>query len=797
MIKLIVTSIFRRLVKDKYSAALYFILLVVGLSGFGVIITVVNHEADFDRFLDGHERTYRITYSSKVGDQEAKWAIVNGHTATLLEEQMPEVAAATKFLSVWSKQNFEVDNQVFDIEEQEGFYAEPDFFDVLSYPLAQGDPKTALEEPNSIILSEEYALRFFGRTNVMGEFITLKYPEEANNNIELKVTGILKPIPSNSFLQFKYLLSSKTNTQWERYESPRGGSPVYVYFKTHQAAADSVLSKKLYAITEPIYPAFNGTREFPVQGLTKIHNNADNLFEPGTPGNPLFTNILLAVGIVILVISSINFTILYVSKSFARAKEIGVRRTLGSAQSGVVRLIMTESLGISGLSTLLALVVAELSLKTQFIAQLYANDLSMMNNPSSIVYMCSAGLMLGIVSGLYVALKAGRLRTTEIIKGKFQAGKPKLLSGRNLLVVFQFALTAVLLIASFVFLKQLQYVKDKDIGFDRAALVSIARPASMSIPTFNAFKNQLDSEPSIEGVARSHYHFFGIYNAGFLTVMHEGDTLNARGQSNWVDHEFINTVGLELIEGRNFDPNLASDSSAVIINQAALRALGVESALGFTSGYGRYKFHVIGMIKDYHWESFDTEVAPLMMYYNKTWAQNLVVKLNDTNRKETISRMRDHWQELADGAPFEPVYIDSSFNRIIQSETKLSKVIIAYTFISILLACLGLVGIVRHSNLVRQREMGIRKVYGASEKAILTLVASDFFKLMVAAIILGVPHAYFGLKEWLNSFAYHTEQAPWEYIISAAFMIGLTYGVVVLQTIKTAKTNPAQVLKDE
>ncbi|GEM_PF-2367950 len=792
--------IFRSLWKDKYSSSLYFLLLVVGLSGFGVILTVINHEQDYDTSLVGHERIYRATTYFERGDQEVKWAITNGYLQTILEDKLPEVEVATKFQTIQASQIFNVNGVKFDIPQREGFYTDSDFFDVLPYPLAQGDASVALTEPNSIVISEDYAEKLFGKKDVLGETITIEYPDQYNANTTLKVTGILEPIPSNSFLQFELLISGTTNSTWERFNSVNGGFPVHVFFKTNNVYQADYLTEKLKESALPIYQADRGPAfsiQFPVQQLNDIRYNADNLFEPGKPGNALFTRVLIAVGLVVLLISSVNFSILYITKSFSRAKEFGVRKTLGSSNRGIVNRMLSESLLISVSSTIVALLVAELVLKSPFIISVYADDLSLLNNPSTIVIILVSGVILGSVTGLYVSTKAMLFKTTEVLKGKFTSGKKtSLLGGTNALVILQFVLTAVMSVGSLMFIKQLQFIENKDLGYDKAAVISVTRPSNMMPGEFDAFAQKLETEPLVVSSGKTLYEFLGTYNAGGVTIIQEGDTASVRGQSNFIDDRLVEAMGMEIVEGRNFSRDIPSDSAAILINEAARDKLGLDNVIGLKT-VRPANSRIVGVVKNFHWQSFMNEIEPVVLYYRTDWPRILMIRLAENNTEEAIARVKYHWDEVAKDTPFEPEYLDSSFGRLVESETKLSKVILAYTVMSILLACFGLIGIVRQTNQQRMKEIGIRKVYGASINSVLLLITGYFGKLILIAFIVAIPIAVWGIDVWLGTFAYRTEQSPLEYLIATFALIFVTYLVVTFQTIKTARTNPVKVLKEE
>ncbi|WP_422355843.1 ABC transporter permease [Roseivirga pacifica] len=795
---------YRNLKRDVYSTTLYFLLLVVGISSFAIILTIYNHEVTYDKFFKESDRLFRATTYFTRGNQEIKWAITNGHLVTILEENIPEVEQATKFQTVQHSLVLEAENRKFDIAPNgHGFYTDPDFLEVLPYPLKLGDPKTALSEPRSIVLSEAYARRFFNRVNVVGETLRLEFSGE--ETYTLKVTGVLEDIPSNSNLQFDLLISQHPWGGWERYGHPvRGGHATHVYFRTNGQIGVNELNEKLGRETKRVYVKSDGTpseRQYPVQKFTDIHFNADNLFEPGVPGNLLFVRILLTVGIVILAISAINFSILYTAKSLVRAKEIGIRKTLGSSHSAIGLRLIAESCLLSLICAILAIGLGEVLLQTVVKTHLYQADLSLFSSPILITSIILAGIVLGLISGSYVTVKSVVFNPTDILRGKLKTKTASFLGTRNLLVVFQFILTSTLITASLMIIKQVRYIENMDLGYEKEAVIRISKPSNMPSSQMDAFRNKLLTESSVLGAGFVFYEFLGTYNAGGVSIIHEGDTLRASGQANMVDSGLIEALNLEIVEGRNFSKEILSDSMAIIINEAAKRQLGLEEVAGRTiyDPYNSAPRKIVGVVKDYHYQSFMNEIPPLILNnlsdgYRKT---HLMVRLAPQNQRAGLERIKNDWDEISAGIPFEPVFLDSSFSVMVKKETGLSQIISTYTLVSIIVASLGFIGLVRYTNEERKKEMGIRKVYGAREADVLWLVSTYFGKLILLAFVVSIPLSVYAINSWLDSFAYHTSQGVLEYVISGVILIGLAFGLTNFQTLRMARTNPTDVLKDE
>ncbi len=805
MLQSFFTIAIRNLRRDVYGTMLYFLLLVVGISSFAIIMIIYNHEVSYDQFLRDGNRVYRATTYMKRGDQEVKWAATNGYLATILEENMPEVAQATKFQTIQTSQVFKIGDRKFDIPELQGFYTDPDFFEVLDYPLLYGNQTTALTEPNSIVLNRSYAERFFKGANAIGETVEVEF--SGGSSLVLKVTGVLQDIPFNSHLQFNMLISGNTFDSWPRFNDPvRGGFPVHVYFKTKMLIDDqAVFAQKVQQTADRVYEEQLGRNRdilFPIQALYDIHFNADNLFEAGKPGNLLFIRILMVVGIIIFAIATINFSILYTAKSLIRAKEIGIRKTLGSSQTAIGMRLLAESCLLSLICSMTAIAFAELMLKSVVNTHLYKAELSLLDSPWLMVMVLLAGLLLGIISGAYVTAKSAAFNTIQILKGRFKTGRISFLGGRNLLVILQFALTSILITASFIFIKQLEYIKNKDIGFQRDAVLSIVRPSNVSPAQFEAFNQSLENESSVRATGHVFFDFLGAYDGGNMALEHEGDTLFTKVNINFIDPGLIPTLNLQIVEGRNFSKEIASDSSAIIINEAAKRALGLDEVVGKSMSFDAFgmKPKVIGIVKDYHFQSFINEIPPLILYNNSQvpfYKRHMLVRVRSQNMAKGLSRIEEKWHEMGSGVPFEPNYLDTAFDGLIEKETTLSKMISICTVIAIIVACLGLVGLVSYTNEQRKKEVGIRKVYGASEKSIIGMINGYFLRLISIALVIAIPVSFFGIEKWLDTFAYHTAQGPVEYVLTAILLIGFALLVTSLRTVKTARSNPVEVLKEE
>lgn len=742
---------FRNLANHKFYTALNIIGLSIGIASCLLILLYVYNELSYDKLHTKAERIYRVGLNGKIADQEIFTTNTCPPLAFTVTEEFPEVENATRIYTHWGQQIIRYGEIA--IVEEKVYFADSTFFDVFSYKLLEGDPATALTEPNTLVLPEDIAHKYFGDEPALGK--TLLVGTEKTPH---KITGILEKLPSNTHLHFNVLRSMAT------YENSRSeywlNNNLITYLLLDEGASPETLEEKFPALVEkyvgPEVQQFLGVslESFSQQGNKygfflqplldiHLHSNLSDELEPN--GDITYVYIFAAIAFFIIVLACINFMNLATARSANRAKEVGVRKTLGSLRTDLIWQFITESVLLSLIATLLAMIAAILLL-TPF-NNVAGKEISSELFTKAWFLLSLLGLMLivGVLAGSYPAFYLSSFRPVEVLKGKLKAGMKS--SGiRNVLVVFQFFISITLIICTLLVYEQLEYARTKNLGFDKENVEDIL------ISTYN------------------------------------------------VDHDNLPTMQMELMQGRNFSLDFPTDTAAVILNEAAVREFGFDNPLNETIlyfGNGReQEFKVIGVIKDFNYETLRNKIRPLALFFTKQGG-NISVRIAPGNVASTVSVLEDTWEKYAPGEPFQYRFLDESYDALFRAEQQLGKVFSIFTGLAILVACLGLLGLAAFMTEQRTKEIGIRKVMGASITSVILLLSKDFTKLVIIAFALAIPVAYFIMNKWLESFAFRIEIGLGIFIVAGVAALLITWLTVSWQSIKAASANPVHSLRSE
>lgn len=780
----------------------YFVLNALGVTlGISCCITLgrfIYSELNFDTFFKDAHRLYRVTTYFKRGDQEIKWAITSGGLVPLLQNNMSNVEEATMCMTVQTSNTFIIDDKTFSIPERTGFYVDRNFLSVLNFPVMMGTDSTMFKEPHSIALTESFAHRLFGRSDVLGEGIILK---NFSGNTMLTISGILKDPPQNSHMQFDYFFPGALSPQWHTLKDPKsGGFPVHVYFRVTPLASDSILTATLSKLTKPV---FGNNLQFPIQKVKDIHFHADNLFEHTRKGNIKFIRILSAVTIFILVITIINCIILSSSFALRRMKEVGVRKAIGSSTMKIAAQFLTESVLLTSFAGILSLALCEFVFQFGFPTWL---DLtfSLSDEPAIIPLIFALTTTVGLIAGIFPVIQASRRNAIGILRGQRRIMDNRRVSLNSILVTSQFVFTLAILAGTLVVTRQLAFLKTKDLGFNRDWIVNIPRPTEADISLWNSFIQSIKNESVVKSTSTTLYKFLSDYNATGIQVIDDtNDTTTLRVQWNAIDYDLINTMDMQISMGRNFSPDIAGDTVAMLINETAARLLRLSLQSEQTvlaRILGNQPGKIIGVVRDFHFQSFDKEIIPIAFILtgrNFAGGMNLLVKLQPSSIPETINILRTHWNSSGIEAPFEYTFMEEWFNTLIKRERQISTMIVSFTILTIIISLLGLMGLVS-SNIERMRkEMGIRKVYGASISQILIKVNTSFISMVAFALILAIPLSRFGINRWLDTFAYKVTLSIFDYVIATTIFVSAMVIIITAQSWSTARANPTLALKEE
>ena len=801
----------RSLKKQPFFTFLNTFGLAIGMAGGLLISLYIYDELSFDKMFVDADRIYRIDTDIKFGGAEIKATESAAPMAATLQRDFSQVESTLRLRhngSAFIRKSGTATNT----KELAVAFADSTFFDFFGLDLLVGDSRTALTEPNTLVLTKTAAEKHFGVQKALGQTMLL------NNTDTYTVTGVIEDLPKNSLLRDHGIFMAMAGYAGSR-ENHWGSMNYFTFVKLIPSVTSAEFKEPLQSILEKYmlpwvqesmpgitpesFAASGNYMHYHTMPLTDIHLHSINR-QAELSANSSIQNvyILSFISIFLIVLASVNFMNLSTAHSLKRAKEVGVRKTLGSNKRDLVWQFLTESGLIAFISLLLAVIVA-------FLVLPYFNDLSgrsveiPYSNPLFWFVVFAATLLLGLLSGSYPAFFMSRFMPVSVLKGN---GQGNVGGGtiRNSLVVFQFAISVFLIVSTLVVFQQLKFIQGKDLGFTKDQIVLVEDTFAMG-DQVQAFKAEVAQLGQVESTTLS----------GFLptpssrnntSFFKEGsfDQENAIQLQNWdVDHDYIPTLDMKLIAGRNFNPQFVTDSTAIIINEATLPIIGVgpEEALGMRLTQDieldeKVYYTVIGVVKNFHYESLRENVGALGLFLNSSPGA-MAVKLNEGDFSNTLASIESIWNKIVPGQPFSFRFMDESFNATYEAEQRLGKIFMVFTILSILIACLGLFGLAAFNAQKRTKEIGIRKVLGASVGQITYRLTTDFLKMVGIAILISLPIGWFAMNKWLEDFSYRIEIPWWVFVLSAVLAIGIAILTVSYQSIKAAIVNPVKSLRTE
>lgn len=790
---------YRNLSKHKIYAAINMSGLAVGLASCLLIANFLNNELSFDRFHQESHTIYRINtiFTDNSGSitkmSNTPPALVPG-----LKETFPEIKKSTQ-LRYAKRSLLERGERRF--YENHGFYADSLFLEIFSFPLIAGNKNTALDQPNSIVLTREMAAKYFGKENPMGETLTM------NNNITLKVSGILEAIPGNSHLQFDFLVSFPTYKVPEGYFSDLSSWSwlgFLSYLQLNDGADPNALQGKLDQFYQEKTSANGPSYQFHVQSLEDIYlgsaDLADDLASNLQTGNRFTIYALGGVAILILLIASFNFMNLSIAVSVSRGKEVGLRKILGAEKSGLVVQLLTESV-------VLALVSLTLAYMLSLLAFSYIRDglewnflINWRQVMFSLPFAAAATFLIGITAGLYPALMLSGHKAVLALKNNVKNSQSAGSNLRKILIAFQFGISISLIAATIVTTKQIQYLSDQELGFDQENVVVIKLPPQDMTRHYEAFKNRLLQNKNIVSVSRSQRPMGDPWPVNMLLIDGRDPSESKQILSNQVGYDYLETMGIKLKEGRPFSKAFADDpTGSIILSEKAVKYLGLNDPIGkkvwhFSPDGPRT---IIGVVEDFNFLSLHNEISPMVLIMPLVDIEYLFVRLSPGDIGDKIAALQNMWEATAPGVPFDFHFMDDQLNDLYHKEEILSYLISGFSGLAILLACLGLYGLVAFTVNQRRKEVGIRKVLGASIPSLLIRFSRQYVLLIGAASLIAIPAVQYILNRWLESFAYRIEISWWIYMLSMVALIVVALFTISHQALRAALVNPVNVLRDE
>ncbi len=773
--------------------------LAIGMACCILILMYITTELSYDRYHTNADRIVRLGLDANMGGTTVVTPISNVPSAPTLIQTYPEVLDAARIRTV-SKRAVQYEDKVF--FENGILYADNSIFRVFTFPMLKGDSSTALKPAYTVVLTEETALRYFGNTDPLGKI--LKF----NNQYDFTVTGVMENVPKNSHFTFDMLCSFETLYDLNRESMEEWFNfNLYTYLLLSEGFDYRELEKKFPALVDKhmgnMLKALGGKINFFLQPLTRIHlhSNMENEIRPNSSINYIY--IFTAIGLFILCIACINFMNLATARSSTRAKEVGMRKVVGAERKELIWQFFGESLIYSIFSLMIAILFVWLIMP--FIESLSGREMSL--NLSEMPWLLPSflGLVLfvGFVAGSYPAFFLSSFRPAQVLKGNLKAG-----SGnsrlRSCLVVAQFMISICLIIGTGIILRQLNFMKNTNLGYEKENVVVVEVRDEEIQDSFESVKAEIQKIPGVLSVSSS--SLVPGHEPDVQPFIPEGYTVKQAQlmESFSVDHDFIPTLGMAIVKGRNFSPEYGTDSStAVIINETAAKRFNWDDPIGKTiqvpsDEVGKWKtYTVVGVVKDFHRTSLHSVIAPQLIGNDPSYFDTLAIRIHPENSAGTLSLLREKWKELDPIRPFEFLYLDVMIDRLYGAEERLSDIFSSFSVFAIFIACLGLFGMASFAAEQRTKEIGIRKVLGASVPGVVVLLSKDFLKLIVAANIIAWPLAYFGMNKWMQNFAYKSGIGVWIFVYTAILAVGIALATVSYQSIKAALLNPVEAIKYE
>jgi putative ABC transport system permease protein len=818
MLRNYVKIAFRNLAKQRFYSLINVSGLALGIAACMLITLYVTNELSYDRHHEKADRIYRLNGEIKFAGNHYRLAVAPAPLARAIVDEYAEVETAVRFRN-WGAFLVKAENGTESFKEYRAIWADSTFFNVFTVPVLQGDPNSALKEPNTVAISEGMAKKYFNNEDPLGKTLVL------NNEMNTKVTAVFRDMPRTGHFAYDILISM---SGLEESKSPNflsNNFNTYILFR-EGADVKSFEAKLIDLVIKYIGPqaadmlggeftmekfiASGNKLEYTLMPLTDIHLHSDLTAELSANSDITYVYLFGAIALFILVIACINFMNLSTARSANRAKEVGIRKVMGSMRSHLIRQFLTESMLLSFFAFLIAIGLAAFALPYfNSIAQL---ELSLPANFSFYILLFVAAIVVGCMAGLYPSFFLSAFQPAKVLKGQLALGSRSGLI-RGSLVVFQFAISIFLIIATFTVNRQLNFIQNKKVGFNKDQVIMVDDVYALGNKA-ETFKNEvLGSSSILSGTISGFIPVSGGWRSD-NTWWPEGSQPtqeNMVGMQTWtVDYDYINTMGMKIKLGRGFSPDFPSDSGAVVLNETAARYFNIEkdpigkkistfaqnSANETINKNSTESRTVIGIVEDFHFESLKQNISPLGIFLGKSLGY-ASFRFEAKNTQDVIKMIESTWKRIAPDQPFQYSFLDESFGRMYASEQRLGKIFGGFAGLAVVIASLGLFALSAFTAEQRTKEIGIRKVLGASVSSIVLLLSKEFGKLIVIAFILSAPLAWYAVNWWLKNYTYKTEIGIFVYLLAGISAFAVAWLTMSFQSIKAATNNPVKSLRSE
>jgi len=777
--------------------------LAIGLAASLLILLFVIDELSYDKYHVNHASVYRIV-KDFVNDDGSRLpdATTPPALAVAMQKDIPEVEHITRVFPGWGNK-FLIQYGDRKFLEEKLFRIDSSFFDVFTFPFIKGDQQTAFKEINSIVITQSTALKYFGKEEPVGKVLKL---DRLGN---MMVTGVVNDVPANSHFHFDFLISTKKfggniSMNWGFYN-------FYTYVKLKPNTQIASVVPKIQAVYKKNVTA--GENIFYAQALDDIHLTSSLKWELEPNSDKSYIRIFTIIGLFVIMIACINYINLTTAKASLRAKEIGVRKVAGALRSSLIKQFLSESLFVVFISFTCGLFLAQLLLPA--INQLTHKELSLLTflTPQWILLITGSILFIGLAAGIYPALYLSSFKPVIVLKGQLAAGTG-IFSLRKALVVLQFTISVVLIIGTVIIIQQVDYIKNAKLGLNKDQVLIIGNVNSMSRSNLSAMQNELLKIDGIKKTAAAD---------GIVGGQNWTNTMRLKGSQNGqlmnflsVGYDYLKVLDIKIKAGRNFSPDFPADSlsdgipgtterigGGVIINEKAVKDLGITGpAIGKQIAWAEDKdtvvyVTVVGVVNDFHFASFKNEIKPFIFTVNPNRYNNINVKLESANIPKTLAAVEQVWKKFSPEQPFQSSFLDETFGKLYASEERFNKVFLCITLLAIFIACLGLFGLTAFMIEKRTKEIGIRKIIGASVSGIIFLLSKDFLKLVGIAFIIACPVAWYFMDQWLRDFVYRIHINWLVFFVSGIVSVIIALVTISFQAVRAALVNPVKSLRTE
>ena len=800
----------RNLSRNKSHALINLLGLAIGIACCLLIMLWVADELSYDRWNKKADRIYRVAPEINFGGKHSHYAVAPAPLAEALRTDFPEVETAVRFRH---RGPYMVNRDVQSYNETNVIHCDSTLFDVFSLKMIEGDPKTALAPPNTVVINETTAKKYFPNDKPIGQKLTF------DNRVDYTITGVIEDMPINSHFNFDIFLSLTADAGandgvWLSHN-------FNTYYVLREGTNAAAFEEKVYDFLVKKYIApqvaqFTGKSfedieksgafiKYHFQPLTDIHLKSDLVAELAANGNIQYVWIFSFAAFFILLIACVNFMNLSTARSSIRAKEIGIRKVLGSLRKNLIHQFLAESILLAGLALLVGLIMAQLALP--YYNELADKQLAIPFGIPTFWLVAILGILIvGLLAGSYPAFYLSAFQPIKTLSGKF-LDKGGNLNLRNGLVVFQFLIAVLLIIGTLVINQQMRFIQNKKLGFEREQLLILDNVETLRDKAFTLKKELLKNSEITKATVSGYLPVPSYRSDSPLCKSPELREDNCVSIQLWnIDEDYIPTMEMELLAGRNFSPDMPTDSNAVIINETAAKILGFDNPIGQPL-YGGADFDpqsdkmaeaktVIGVVKDFHFESLRQNIGALSFWFDP-YPGNIILKVNTDNLSDLLPTIESNWKSVAAGLPFSYRFMDDSFDRMYRSERRINSIMSIFSGLSIFIACLGLFGLAAFATERRTKEIGIRRVLGATTASLVALLSKDFLKLVVIALLVAIPIGWYFMNQWLQDFAYRVELHWWMFVIAGLLAVLIAFLTVSTQSIKAALSNPIESLRSE